>query len=85
MTARSVCASHAPYDAIVVTAAAPEVPRELLAQLARGGRLVAPVGRGPIQSLTVVRRDDKGQLSATDRGGVVFVPLVGERGFAAHE
>jgi protein-L-isoaspartate(D-aspartate) O-methyltransferase len=73
--------AHAPYDAIVVTAAAPSVPNELIAQLARGGRLVVPVGRGPVQSLTVIRRDAEGRLSISDRGGVVFVPLVGERGF----
>ena len=42
-----------------------------------GGRLVVPVGRGAIQSLRVIRRDPEGQLSITDRGGVVFVPLVG--------
>ncbi len=73
--------AHAPYDAILVTAAAPAVPPELLAQLAPGGRLVVPVGRGAIQSLRVIRRDDEGKLSTTDQGGVVFVPLVGERGF----
>jgi protein-L-isoaspartate(D-aspartate) O-methyltransferase len=74
---------HAPYDAIVVTAAAPHVPDELMAQLAPGGRLVVPVGRGPIQSLRVIRRRHDGQLAISDRGGVVFVPLVGERGFDA--
>jgi protein-L-isoaspartate(D-aspartate) O-methyltransferase len=73
--------AHAPYDAIVVTAAAPSVPDELLAQLAPGGRLVVPVGGTALQSLRVIRRDDEGRLSSTDRGGVVFVPLVGERGF----
>jgi protein-L-isoaspartate(D-aspartate) O-methyltransferase len=78
-------AAHAPYDAIVVTAAAPSVPDELLAQLAPGGRLVVPVGRGAIQSLSVVRRDAEGRLSMTERGGVVFVPLVGERGFRSDE
>ena len=76
-------AVHAPYDAIVVTAAAPSVPDELLAQLARGGRLVVPVGGGAVQSLRLIRRDEAGQLSIADRGGVVFVPLVGERGFRA--
>jgi protein-L-isoaspartate(D-aspartate) O-methyltransferase len=76
-------AVHAPYDAILVTAAAPAVPDELVAQLARGGRLVVPVGGGAIQSLRVIRRDDDGKLSITDRGGVVFVPLVGEHGFSA--
>jgi protein-L-isoaspartate(D-aspartate) O-methyltransferase len=75
--------AHAPYDAIVVTAAAPAVPSELLAQLARGGRLVVPVGGGAVQSLRLIRRDDDGHLSISDRGGVVFVPLVGERGFRA--
>ena len=73
--------AHAPYDAIVVTAAAPTVPDELVAQLARGGRLVVPVGAAAIQSLRVIRRDDDGALFSSDRGGVVFVPLVGERGF----
>jgi protein-L-isoaspartate(D-aspartate) O-methyltransferase len=77
-------ARHAPYDAILVTAAAPEVPPELLEQLAPGGRLVIPVGRGAIQSLRLIHKHDDGRLSVTDRGGVVFVPLVGERGFDAH-
>ena len=72
---------HAPYDAIMVTAAAPSVPAELVAQLAPGGRLVVPVGDTQLQSLRVIRRDGDGMLSVTDRGGVVFVPLVGERGF----
>jgi len=74
-------ASHAPYDAIIVTAAAPAVPDELVAQLSPGGRLVVPVGGAAYQSMRVVRRDEEGRVSATDRGGVVFVPLVGERGF----
>ena len=73
--------AHAPYDAILVTAAAPSVPPELVAQLAPGGRLVVPVGAAAIQSLRVIRRADDGALSASERGGVVFVPLVGERGF----
>ncbi|MGZ3440764.1 MAG: protein-L-isoaspartate(D-aspartate) O-methyltransferase [Polyangia bacterium] len=71
---------HAPYDAIVVTAAAPSVPDELVAQLAPGGRLVMPVGGRALQTLRVVRRYEDGRLSITDRGGVVFVPLIGERG-----
>jgi protein-L-isoaspartate(D-aspartate) O-methyltransferase len=73
--------AHAPYDGIIVTAAAPSVPDELVAQLAPKGSLVVPVGASAIQSLRVIRRDDEGRLSITDRGGVVFVPLVGERGF----
>ena len=75
--------AHAPYDAIVVTAAAPSVPQELIAQLAPRGRLVVPVGAAALQSLRVIQRDDEGHVSAHDRGAVVFVPLVGERGFRA--
>ena len=72
---------HAPYDAILVTAAAPSVPDELLDQLAPGGRMVLPVGGATLQSLRLIRRDEEGALSVTDRGGVVFVPLVGARGY----
>ena len=75
--------AHAPYDAILVAAAAPAVPEELLAQLAPGGRLVVPVGRGALQTLRLVERTADGELSSSDRGGCVFVPLVGERGFPA--
>jgi protein-L-isoaspartate(D-aspartate) O-methyltransferase len=75
--------AHAPYDAIVVTAAAPSVPDELLAQLAPRGRLVVPVGAAAMQTLRLIRRDDEGRVWSRDRGAVVFVPLVGERGFRA--
>jgi protein-L-isoaspartate(D-aspartate) O-methyltransferase len=70
---------YAPYDGILVTAAAPEVPRELVAQLAPGGRLVVPVGTRDLQCLRVVTRHD----GTTDEptAACVFVPLIGERGF----
>jgi protein-L-isoaspartate(D-aspartate) O-methyltransferase len=75
--------ASAPYDAIVVTAAAPEVPPALLDQLADGGRLVVPVGeRDATQRLVrVVRRGDR--FVEQDLGGVAFVPLVGEQGWEA--
>ena len=66
----------APFDAILVTAAAPRsVPEELLAQLADGGRLVAPVGE-EVQTLQVIRRRGAG-FEKRDLGAVRFVPLVG--------
>ena len=65
----------APFDAILVTAAPTEIPRPLLEQLARGGRLVAPVG-DRIQRLTVVRRMDDGFERRTDIP-VSFVPMTG--------
>ncbi len=67
----------APYDGIIVTAAAPRVPQELLDQLAEGGRLVIPVGSRYEQDLLkVVRRD--GKTRAENLGACRFVPLIGE-------
>lgn len=75
-------AEHAPYDAIVVTAGAPEVPVELLEQLAPGGRLVIPVGNTPyLQELARVRRDAAGELRREDLCAVRFVPLIGKQGW----
>lgn len=72
--------SHAPYDAIVVTAAAPEIPQPLLDQLAAGGRLVIPVGRG-VEQLVRVTRTEHGD-EREDLLPVRFVPLTGEHGVA---
>jgi protein-L-isoaspartate(D-aspartate) O-methyltransferase len=74
---------RAPYDAVILTAAPPEIPRPLLDQLAVGGRLVAPVGddeRG--QNLVVVTRTDKGFIRQTVFA-VAFVPMVGKAGGGA--
>ena len=67
---------HAPFDAIVVTAAPAEVPEPLVEQLAVGGRLVIPVGRG-VQDLMVISKDADG--TRRERlFGVRFVPMTGE-------
>jgi protein-L-isoaspartate(D-aspartate) O-methyltransferase len=72
--------SGAPWDGIIVTAAAPAIPNELREQLADGGRLVIPVGPRDHQILRlVVRRGD--EWHDQPQGAVVFVPLVGEGGF----
>jgi len=76
---------HAPYDAIVVAAAAPEVPEPLVAQLVAGGRLVIPVGSAARQKLLVVRKLPNGRTRTEDAGPVAFVPLVGRFGFAPKE
>jgi protein-L-isoaspartate(D-aspartate) O-methyltransferase len=72
----------APYDGIVVGAAAPDVPEPLLAQLGDGGRLVIPVGRRDRQELRVVRRIGA-RIEERTLDPCVFVPLVGEHGFRA--
>ncbi len=68
---------EAPYDAILVTAGAPRIPRALVEQLALGGRLVIPVGRRTIQQLISVTRQDDG-LKLRRHGQCRFVPLIGE-------
>jgi len=72
--------SAAPYDAILVTAGAPQIPTALKAQLADGGRLVIPVGSQRQQDLYVVRREH-GDYVAAVRESCVFVPLIGEQGW----
>jgi protein-L-isoaspartate(D-aspartate) O-methyltransferase len=71
---------HAPYQAIVVAAASPEVPAPLVEQLADGGRLVHPVGPGGHEVVTAFRKQ-AGRLVAEARlTGAYFVPLVGGHG-----
>ena len=69
---------YAPYDGIIVAAAAPELPEKLLAQLAAGGRLVIPVGPRGHQILTVVTRMND-HFEQRSLGAVSFVPLVAGR------
>ena len=70
---------HAPYDGIVVTAAAPFIPQPLIDQLRPGGRLVIPVGL-PYrhQELMLVEKQENGKIETHDILGVAFVPLTGE-------
>ncbi|MCH8831564.1 MAG: protein-L-isoaspartate(D-aspartate) O-methyltransferase [Chloroflexi bacterium] len=74
------CPSKGPYDAIIVTAAAPRLPESLISQLAIGGRLVIPVGTLSQQELIQARRTDEG-LSLRVLGPCRFVPLLGAEAF----
>ena len=65
-----------PFDAIIVTAAAPALVDALTAQLAAGGTLVAPVGGASGQNLLRLRKDAEGGIEQTDLGPVIFVPLL---------
>jgi protein-L-isoaspartate(D-aspartate) O-methyltransferase len=67
---------QAPFDRIMVTAAADGEPTKLLSQLKPGGVLVAPVGRGPVQMLKRYAGDGKGGFTVEDLGEVRFVPLL---------
>lgn len=71
---------EAPFDAIIVTAGAPEIPQPLLDQLKMGGRLVIPVGGEFMQSLIRIRKTEKG-IQKEDMGGCRFVKLIGEHGW----
>jgi protein-L-isoaspartate(D-aspartate) O-methyltransferase len=73
---------RAPYDRIVVTAAAPKVPQPLVSQLQPGGILIIPVGgRLFPQELIKIRKDENGRIQRIPLGGVAFVPLIGKEGF----
>ncbi len=71
---------NAPYNGILITAAAPEIPRTLTDQLADGGRIVAPVGGCDVQELVTLEK--KGDRMIPEyHGGVRFVPLIGKHGW----
>ncbi|MGA8597929.1 MAG: protein-L-isoaspartate(D-aspartate) O-methyltransferase [Bryobacteraceae bacterium] len=67
---------EAPFDRIILTAAAKDIPTALLGQLAPRGRLVGPVGTGFFQKLTVVDKPRSGPLRVRSMGEVGFVPMV---------
>jgi len=75
--------AEAPYDGIVVTAAAPTVPEPLLDQLAPGGRLVGPFGERDEQELLRITRRPDGEFEREKLGRCRFVDLLGEHGWAA--
>lgn len=69
---------HAPYDRILISAAAGQIPDALIAELAEGGRLVMPVGGAETQTLVTCERDDKGTLHYRAGASCVFVPLISD-------
>jgi len=72
----------APFNAILVTAGAPEIPMHLVEQLEIGGRLVVPVGPVSRQVLTVITRLEGDAVITEEIGQVRFVPLIGKRGWS---
>ena len=71
---------YAPYDGIIVTAGAPEIPQPLIDQLAEKGRIVIPVGSAFSQNL-IAGEKNRGELIKEVICGCVFVPLLGKHGW----
>ena len=68
--------AYAPYDRILVTCGAPELPQELIHQLKNGGILVIPVGDGAEQKILKIKKDHEGQISQEEFGTFKFVPML---------
>lgn len=69
-------ASFAPFDKIIVTAAAPYIPDPLLEQLAPGGSMIIPVGEGKEQIMTLVKKTASGEILKEEKGAFSFVPML---------
>ncbi|TAL72346.1 MAG: protein-L-isoaspartate(D-aspartate) O-methyltransferase [Bacteroidetes bacterium] len=67
---------YGPFDGIIITAAAPEIPQVLLQQLKTGGRLVIPLGSSGSQVMTVVERTGADSFEHTEHGNFIFVPML---------
>ncbi len=79
-------AEAAPFDAILVSAGAPDVPKSLMRQLAVGGHMVVPVGSDPrAQELVRITRVDDDEFEREDLADVRFVPLIGKEGWDSEE
>lgn len=73
---------QAPFDAILITASAREIPESLVKQLGDGGRLVAPIGEADKQKLVLLTKKGE-RVSRRDLGDCKFVPLIGKYGWSA--
>ena len=71
---------YSPYDGIIVTAGAPEIPQSLINQLKERGRIVIPVGNSFSQDLLLGKKE-KGKLKIQNYGSCIFVPLLGKHGW----
>lgn len=77
--------AKAPYEGIMITAATPHIPEPLIEQIAKGGRLVAPVGSREVQELVRITKSQQGRITESRHGGVRFVPLIGKYGWESDQ
>ena len=66
---------YAPFDGVLITCGAPDVPEELINQLALNGNMVAPIGRG-VQEMTVIQKINEYEYKTTKKGAYKFVPML---------
>ena len=71
----------APYDKIIVTAGAPDIPYPLIDQLAIGGQLIIPIGHEKEQIMTLITKKSADQITRKNLGNFKFVPLIGKNGW----
>jgi protein-L-isoaspartate(D-aspartate) O-methyltransferase len=71
---------YAPYDRIIITAAAPDIPENLIKQLAATGKMIVPVGHANRQKLTLIEKNDC-EITVLTENWRSFVPLIGEKGW----
>ncbi|MBE50094.1 MAG: protein-L-isoaspartate O-methyltransferase [Flavobacteriales bacterium] len=69
----------APFDKILITCGAPEIPSLLLSQLKHGGRMVAPIGSGKVQIMKMIDKDMNGEVTISDHGNFSFVPMLSDK------
>jgi len=72
---------EAPYDRILVTAAAPQIPKPLIEQLKKNGKIVIPIGSSYYQELIVGVKVAESEIKTFKAGGCIFVPLIGKYGW----
>lgn len=70
---------EAPFDRIIVTCGAPEVPQALIDQLKPGGRAVIPVGEGGVQHMLLLEKTISGEVTRSDKGQFRFVPMLADK------
>lgn len=71
--------AYAPFDRILITAAAPEIPQALIDQLKPGGKMVLPLGKPGLQTMTLVVKKEDGSLHTEEHGAFVFVPMLRDK------
>tara|TARA_B100000683_G_scaffold151103_1_gene146263 strand:+ start:377 stop:1027 length:651 start_codon:yes stop_codon:yes gene_type:complete len=71
----------APFDKILITCGAPQIPEDLIEQLNVGGRMVAPIGRGDVQEMYLIKKISDSEITTTTHGEFSFVPMLNNKNY----